>query len=127
MSQPTQFHSYIIKMVGNVQTCKTGWRIVGLWGDEEKGEGNRIGPTFDDSELDACEALADDLEKQYGLPVEIATIISHFTGIYVGSQVETKCGKGVVEKVTPQPFPFLVRLENGTLAWACTSDTILTF
>lgn len=74
----THFHSFIIKGVTNLKTDKTGWRIVGIWGDEEKGEGNRIGPTFDEDQLAECEALADELEKTYGLPVLIKTIIAHF-------------------------------------------------
>lgn len=43
---PVNFYGYIIKGVYNVNTDESGWRIVGLWGDEENGEGNRIGPTF---------------------------------------------------------------------------------
>ncbi|HAD11863.1 MAG TPA: hypothetical protein DCF33_05420 [Saprospirales bacterium] len=74
----THFHSFIIKGVTNLKTDKTGWRIVGIWGDEEKGEGNRIGPTFDEDQLAECEALVDELEKTYGLPVLIKTIIAHF-------------------------------------------------
>lgn len=76
--QSTHFHSFIIKGVINLKTDETGWRIVGLWGDEDKGEGNRVGPTFPENQLEACEALADELEKKYGLPVPIQTIISHF-------------------------------------------------
>lgn len=115
--QPTHFHSFIIKAVTNIKTDKSGWKVVGLWGDENKGEGNRIGPTFEENQLDACEALADELEKFYGLPVEISTIISHFTGVRVGCRVETKDGAGVVEEIRPGAFPFLVRLENGGQAW----------
>jgi len=76
--QPTHFHSFIIKGVTNIKTDKSGWRVVGLWGDEYGGEGNRIGPFFDDDQLEACEQLVDELESKYGLPVEIATIVSHF-------------------------------------------------
>lgn len=76
--EPTQFHSFIIKGVTNIKTDIEGWRIVGLWGDEEKGEGNRIGPTFPEDQLDACEQLVDELESKYGLPVAINTIINHF-------------------------------------------------
>lgn len=76
--QPTHFHSFIIKGVTNIKTDQQGWRIVGLWGDEEKAEGNRIGPTFAEDQIEACEKLADELESKYGLPVPIETIVSHF-------------------------------------------------
>lgn len=115
--QPTHFHSFIVKGVTNLKTDKSGWKVVGLWGDEDKAEGNRIGPTFEENQLDACEALADELENKYGLPVEIAIIISHFTGVSVGCRVETKDGIGTVEEVRAGVFPFLVRLENGGSAW----------
>lgn len=114
--QPTHFHSLIIKGVTSIKTDKSGWKIVGLWGEEEKGEGNRIGPFFEENQLAECEKLADELEMLYGLPVEIATIISHFTGIKVGQKVQTKDGNGIVEEIRPGAFPFLVRLENGS-AW----------
>ena len=77
-SIPTQFHSLIIKGVYNKKTDQDGWRIVGLWGDEAKGEGNRIGPTFPYTELEQCEKLVDELESKYGLPVPIDIIINHF-------------------------------------------------
>lgn len=115
--QPTHFHSFIIKGVANIKTNEYGWKVVGLWGDEDKGEYNRIGPTFPENQLKACEQLANELEKKYGLPVEISTIISHFTGVHVGCRVETKDGIGTVEEVRPGVFPFLVRLENGGAAW----------
>jgi hypothetical protein len=76
--QPTHFHSFIIKGVTNTKTDQQGWRVVGLWGDEDKSEGNRIGPTFHEDDLDSCEQLVDELERKYGLPVPIETIISHF-------------------------------------------------
>ena len=76
--QPTHFHSFIIKGVTNIKTDTQGWRIVGLWGDEYKSEGNRIGPTFQEDQMEACEQLAGQLEAQYGLPVPIETIVSHF-------------------------------------------------
>lgn len=75
---PTHFHAFIIKKVINIKTDQEGWRIVGLWGDEDKAEGNRIGPTFPEDQIEAVEQLADDLESKYGLPVPIETIISHF-------------------------------------------------
>ena len=79
IEKPTHFHSLIIKGVTNIETGWYGWRIVGLWRDEEKGEGNRIGPSFDHDKIDDCEKLADELEHKYGLPVAIKTIISHFS------------------------------------------------
>lgn len=100
----------------NVKTDEQGWRIIGLWGDEDKGEGYRIGPTFAEDQLESCEKLAYELETQYGLPVEIATIISHFTGIKVGQKVQTKDGDGIVEEIRPGAFPFLIRFKTGT-AW----------
>ena len=87
-----------------------------MWGEEENGEGNRIGPTFEENQLSECEKLVDQLEALYGLPVEIATIISHFTGIKIGQKVHTKDGIGIVEQIKPGAFPFLVRLETG-YAW----------
>lgn len=75
---PTHFHSFILQGVFNLKTDREGWRIVGLWGDEDKGEGNRIGPTFEEAEFEACSELADELESRYGLPVAIETIVSHF-------------------------------------------------
>lgn len=76
--RPLHFTSYIIKGVYKTSTDEIGWRIVGLYGDEEQGEGNRIGPTFPETELEACQKLLDDLVQQYGLPVNGNTIIRHF-------------------------------------------------
>jgi len=78
MSDNTKFHSYIIKGVYNKKTDESGWRIVGLWGDEEKGEGNRIGPTFAESEIEDCEKLCDELESKLGLPVFISDVLAFF-------------------------------------------------
>ena len=78
MADNTRFHSYIIKGVYNKKTDESGWRIVGLWGEEEKGEGNRIGPTFKESELEDCEKLADELESKLGLPVLISDVLAFF-------------------------------------------------
>ncbi len=101
----------------NLNTNKPGWRIVGIWGDEDKGEGMRIGPTFEDSDLESCEKLADELEAKYKLPIKISDIISHFSGITIGAKLKTTDGDGVVEDIKPGALPFLVRLENGGMAW----------
>jgi len=113
----THFHTLIIKGFTNLNTDKSGWRIVGIWGDENKGEGMRIGPTFEEDDLDSCEKLADELEAKYKLPVKISDIISHFSGISIGSKLKTTDGDGVVEDIKPGALPFLVRLDNGGAAW----------
>lgn len=120
----TQFHSYIIKGVTNLKTDQEGWRIVGLWGDEEKGEGNRIGPAFPEDQLQECESLMDELEAKYGLPVDISTIITHFTGIAIGQKVKTNDGTGIIENITVGPFPFLIKLDNGGYAWVNEFDAL---
>ena len=114
---PTNFNSYSIAGVYNLKTGESGFRVVGIWGVESRGEGNRIGPVFSDDDIDKCSELIDELTKLYGLPVSIATIISHFTGIKVGQKVNTTDGIGVVLEIRPGPFPFFVRLENGGTAW----------
>lgn len=68
----------MVKVVDMKAPFEEGWRIVGLWGDEEEGEGNRIGPRFAEDQDAACCDLIDELEKTYGLPVMIQTIIDHF-------------------------------------------------
>jgi hypothetical protein len=120
----THFHSLVIKGVTNMKTDKEGWRVVGIWGDEEKGEGMRIGPTFEDSDLESCEKLADELEAKYKLPVKISDIISHFSGIIIGAKLKTTDGDGVVEDIKPGVLPFLVRLDNGGMAWQNQSNII---
>lgn len=112
-----KFHSYIIKGVTNLKTDQNGWRIVGLWGNEEKGEGNRIGPTFSEDQLQACESLMDELEAKYGLPVDVSTIITHFTGIKIGQKVKTDYGDGIIEDITVGPFPVSIKLGNGGYVW----------
>lgn len=120
----THFNYLIIKGVINMLTDKEGWRIVGIWGDEDKGEGMRIGPTFEHDDLDGCEKLADELEEKYGMPIKISDIISHFSGIHIGARLNTTDGDGVVERITPGPLPFLVKLDNGGLAWQNQSNII---
>ena len=71
----THFHSFFIKGVTSVTTGLNGWRIVGLWGEEKKGEGNRIGPYFDEEKIEDCEALIDRIEKEFTLPVEISKVV----------------------------------------------------
>lgn len=71
-------NAYVVKEIINIKTGKQGCQIVGLWGDEDKGEGYRIGPKFAEIEFEACEKLIDDLLRQYGLPVNLDIIIGHF-------------------------------------------------
>jgi hypothetical protein len=51
-TSPTHFHSLILKGVFNVVTHELGWRIIGLWGDEDIWEGNSIGPVFGYNDFD---------------------------------------------------------------------------
>ena len=123
-NQPINFHAFIVKGVFNTITNLSGWRIVGIWGDEDKGEGMRIGPTFAEDELEGCEKLADELKTKYGLPVSISTIFSHFSGIKVGSKLNTTDGIGIVLEIRPGVLPILVRLDNGGMAWENQSNVI---
>lgn len=124
MSEPTHFHSYIIKGVYNKTTDESGWRIVGLWGDEEKGEGNRIGPTFSEEELEACEKECDQLVEKHGLPVEIATIWAHYLALSVGQRVNTTDGPGTIQEIRPGVYSILVKLDDGGLAWQNKSNIL---
>lgn len=115
--QITLFYYFVIKGVYNQVTNKEGYRVVGIWGNEHNGEGMRIGPTFEEDQLDLCEKLVDELEAKFDLPVKITDIITHFSGIGVGTKLKTVDGDGIVEEITTGPLPFLVRLENGGRAW----------
>lgn len=75
---PNRITAYVIKGIINIKTFKECYQIVGLWGDEDKGEGYRIGPKFAETELEACEKLIDGLLQQYGLPVNLDILIGHF-------------------------------------------------
>lgn len=68
---PTHFHSFIMKKAFRRKTFEEGWMIIGLWGDEELGEGNRLGPFFTEDDVELCEALIDEMEEKFGLPIEI--------------------------------------------------------
>lgn len=116
----THFHSFTIIGVMGVNGEKKGdlgWRIVALWGDEDKFEGNTIGRTFKFDELEECERIVREIEVKYGLPVEIHKIVEHFTGIGIGKKIDTNGGTGIVLDTKQGDFNFLVELENGTKAW----------
>ena len=70
------FHSYTIVAVFRKKTQTSGWKVVGLFGEEDKGEGHRIGPFFEIPE--AAEKMATELESLYGLPVPIDTVLQYF-------------------------------------------------
>ncbi len=74
----THFNSYEIAGVVKSKSGETGYRIIGLWGDYGKGQGNRIGPFFPENKLQDCEKLVDEITAKYGLPAAIETIINHF-------------------------------------------------
>jgi hypothetical protein len=78
---PTNFHSLIIKGVIDTKTDEEGWRIVGIWGDEDKKEGNRIGPRFPEDQLGECEALVEELEREFTFPAPIADIVSYLSNL----------------------------------------------
>lgn len=40
-------------------------------GRRKKGEGSRIGPYFEEKNINDCEVLIDRIEKEFTLPVEI--------------------------------------------------------
>lgn len=104
-----QFHSYIIKNVYNTRTNKQGWRIVGIWGDEDKGEGNRIGPTFDYGDLESCEKLIDNLVAQYQLPVCVHTIAHHFTPTDPEPKEKPKIGITIEEIIDAEDHGHTIR------------------
>lgn len=116
-STPTHFHKFIIAGVINIKAGQKGWRIVGIWGDEDKYEGNRIGPYFKHEDYDQCEKLLNEIEAKYSAPYEIHKIIEHFTGIGIGKRVDTPDGIGIITDYKHGKFPFLVELENGGSAW----------
>ena len=124
MDFPTEYHTLIIKGVYNIKKTQLGWRLVALWGDEEKGEGTRFGPVFPESQLAEYERLADELEKKYGLPISWNALFSHFSGIEVGDKLDTTDGMGVVHEIRPGILPILVRLESGGWAWQNQSNII---
>lgn len=78
ITTPTHFNYFMVYGVYDAKKQKKGWRVVGIYGDEEKYEGNRVGPFFEHNELRKVQKMCDELETLYTMPVLIDTIVKHF-------------------------------------------------
>jgi hypothetical protein len=78
----SQIHTLFILKVINMQTYKEGWRIVALWGDEAKGEGYKIGPLFEENQLEECEKTMDEIHAKVGLPCATTDLINYLLATY---------------------------------------------